>query len=36
MVPDDSPAYLDARSGRVLGSTAATSGSAMRPGGIVR
>jgi hypothetical protein len=24
MVPDDSPAYLDARTGRVLGSTAAT------------
>ncbi|MBW4042510.1 MAG: hypothetical protein HIU86_10350 [Acidobacteria bacterium] len=35
MVPDDSPAYLDARTGRVLGSTAASSGSPQRPGGIV-
>jgi hypothetical protein len=35
MVPDDSPAYLDARTGRVLGSTTATAGSASRPGGIV-
>ena len=36
MVPDDSPAYLDARTGKVLGSTAATSGTVQRPGGIVR
>lgn len=36
MVPDDSPAYLDARTGAVLGSTAATDGVAKRPGGIVR
>lgn len=36
MVPDDSPAYLDARSGRVLGSASATTGSASAPGGIVR
>ena len=36
MVADDSPAYLDARSGRVLGSTRATTGSAAAPGGIVR
>jgi hypothetical protein len=39
MVPDDSPAYLDARSGRVLGSTSATSvtsGDGGHPGGIVR
>ena len=36
MVPDDSPAYLDARTGKVLGSTTATSGDVQRPGGIVR
>ena len=36
MVPDDSPAYLDARSGRVLGSTSAAVGAAQRPGGITR
>jgi hypothetical protein len=36
MVPDDSPAYLDARTGRVLGSISATAGDASRPGGIVR
>jgi hypothetical protein len=36
MVPDDSPAYLDAGSGRVLGSTSATAGAATNPGGIVR
>lgn len=35
MVPDDSPAYLDARTGQVLGSTSATAGSAKKPGGIV-
>ena len=34
MVPDDSAAYLDARTGRVLGSTEATSGTVKRPGGI--
>jgi hypothetical protein len=34
MVPDDSPAYLDARTGKVLGSPAATTGAAHRPGGI--
>lgn len=36
MVPDDSPAYLDARTGTVLGSTSATAGVAVVPGGIVR
>jgi hypothetical protein len=36
MVPDDSPAYLDARTGAVLGSTKATSGTVKQPGGIVR
>ena len=36
MVPDDSPAYLDARTGKVLGSTSATAGSATHPGGILR
>ncbi|RIX27657.1 hypothetical protein [Amnibacterium setariae] len=36
MVPDDSPAYLDARTGKVLGSRAATDGVAKAPGGIVR
>ena len=36
MVPDDSAAYLDARTGRVLGSTEATSGSVQHPGGITR
>ncbi len=35
MVPDDSPAYLDARTGKVLGSTSATAGEASKPGGIV-
>ena len=35
MVPDDSPAYLDATSGKVLGSTAAVLGTAEQPGGIV-
>lgn len=36
MVPDDSAAYLDARTGRVLGSTEATSGTVKHPGGITR
>lgn len=36
MVPDDSAAYLDARTGRVLGSTGATAGTAVHPGGITR
>jgi hypothetical protein len=36
MVPDDSPAYLDATSGKVLGSTSAAVGSARVPGGITR
>lgn len=36
MVPDDSPAYLDARTGAVLGSTRATTGSAAHPSAIVR
>jgi hypothetical protein len=36
MVPDDSPAYLDARTGAVLGSTAAVAGSAATPGGLTR
>jgi hypothetical protein len=36
MVPDDSAAYLDARSGRILGSTEATSGTVRHPGGISR
>jgi len=36
MVPDDSPAYLDASSGKVLGSTSATAGTAKVPGGITR
>jgi hypothetical protein len=36
MVPDDSAAYLDARTGRVLGSTEATSGTVRHPGGITR
>jgi len=36
MVPDDSAAYLDARSGRILGSTEATSGTVQHPGGISR
>lgn len=36
MVPDDAAAYLDARSGKVLGSTAATAGTVRTPGGIVR
>jgi hypothetical protein len=35
MVPDDSPAYLDAGSGKILGNTSATAGAATRPGGIV-
>lgn len=35
MVPDDSPAYLDARTGAVLGSTSAAAGEASKPGGIV-
>ena len=36
MVPDDSAAYLDARTGRILGSTEATSGAVRHPGGISR
>lgn len=36
MVPDDSPAYLDASTGKVLGSTSAAVGAAKRPGGITR
>lgn len=36
MVPDDSPAYLDARTGRVLGGVDATAGTAKQPGGITR
>jgi hypothetical protein len=36
MVPDDSAAYLDARTGRVLGSAGATSGSATHPGAVPR
>jgi hypothetical protein len=36
MVPDDSAAYLDARTGRILGSTEATSGTVKHPGGITR
>jgi hypothetical protein len=36
MVPDDSAAYLDARTGRVLGSTEATAGTVRHPGGITR
>jgi hypothetical protein len=36
MVPDDSPAYLDARTGKVLGSTSATAGGADLAGGTVR
>ncbi|GAA4740850.1 hypothetical protein GCM10025783_09800 [Amnibacterium soli] len=36
MVPDDSAAYLDARTGRVLGSTEATFGTVRHPGGITR
>jgi hypothetical protein len=36
MVPDDSAAYLDARTGRVLGSTGATAGTVQHPGGITR
>jgi hypothetical protein len=34
MVPDDAPAYLDARTGAVLGSTAAVTGTASTPGGL--
>ncbi len=36
MVPDDSPAYLDARTGRVLGTVDSTAGTAAAPGGITR
>lgn len=36
MVPDDSPAYLDARTGKVLGSVDVTKGGSTAPGGIVR
>lgn len=36
MVPDDSPAYLDATTGEVLGSTSTTVGTSTKPGGIVR
>ncbi|MFD1720805.1 hypothetical protein [Amnibacterium endophyticum] len=36
MVPDDEAAYLDARTGRVLGSTVPAEGRASAPGGIVR
>ena len=36
MVPDDSPAYLDARTGKVLGSVDTTEGDASAPGGITR
>ena len=36
MLPDDSPAYLDARTGRVLGGSAATVGDAHTPGGLTR
>ena len=36
MVPDDAAAYLDARNGRVLGSTAATAGTASHPVGVRR
>jgi hypothetical protein len=36
MVPDDSPAYLDATTGRVLGATSTSHGTSTTPGGIVR
>jgi hypothetical protein len=36
MVPDDTPANLDARTGAVLGSTTAATGSAATPGGLIR
>ena len=36
MVPDDSPAYLDARTGRVLGAGSATAGAVHTPGGLTR
>ncbi|WP_375389877.1 hypothetical protein [uncultured Amnibacterium sp.] len=36
MVPDDSPAYLDARTGQVLGSRSAATGAVHTPGGLTR